>query len=130
MTMHSRTKNIWTLDKDLSIRAILIMLQQVVGPEGFLLLNEEQLNEKAVRIISNATRDELSAYVYVYVYVYVYSYAQREGRYGLDLEFPFLIETRADDQTIRLNDLTTEEVVEKIIQHLEIKPQQSSSPHP
>jgi hypothetical protein len=111
--MNSRTKNIWTLDKDLSIRAILIMLQQVVGPEGFMLLDEDKLNEKAVRIISSATRDELSAYVY--------SYAQREGRYGLDLEFPFLIETRADDQTIRLNDLTAEEVVEKIITHLEIK---------
>lgn len=78
-----------------------------------MLLDEALLNQKAVRIIAPATQRELSAYIY--------SYAQREGRFGLDLEFPYLIETRADDQTIRMNDLTPEEVVEKVIDHLEME---------
>ena len=111
--MNDSIKNIWRLEKAAEIKALLIMLQHEVGPEGFMLLDVDQLNEKAVRITSSATQSELSAYLY--------SYAQREGRYGLDLEFPYLIETRADDQTIRLNDLSDEEALEKIIAHLEIK---------
>lgn len=111
--MTASVKNLWTLDKHPSIRAILIMLQHEVGPEGFMLLDEEDLNEKAVRIITPYNQRELA--------VYIYSYAQREERYGLDLEFPYLIETRADDQTIRLNDLTALEVVEKTMEHLEMK---------
>ena len=112
--MSTATKNIWKLDKDSDIKAILIMLQHEVGPDSFMLLDEAQLNEKAVRIVSEATQRELSAYIY--------SYAQRAERYGLDLEFPYLIETRADDQTIRMNDLTADEVLEKVIDHLEIRP--------
>ena len=111
--MTETVKNIWSLDKDPSIKAILIMLQHEVGPNGFMLLNAHILNEKAVRIIFPPTQKELSAYIYCY--------AQREGCYGLDLEFPYLIETSADDQTIRLNDLSAEEVVEKVIDHLEIR---------
>ncbi|MGR9044261.1 MAG: hypothetical protein ACU83N_03130 [Gammaproteobacteria bacterium] len=113
--MSQSVKNIWSLDKDPSIKAILIMLQHEVGPNGFVLLDASLLDEKAVRIIFPPTQKELS--------VYIYSYAQREGRYGLDLEFPYLIETRADDQTVRLNDLTAEELLEKVIDHLEIRRQ-------
>ena len=110
--MTTKRKNLWGLDKDPSIKAILLLLQHEVGPDGFMLLDEDKLNEKAVRIISAENPTELSAYVY--------SYAQRDEHYGLDLEFPFLIETRADDQSIRLNDLTAEEVLEHIIDHLEL----------
>ncbi|WAK02252.1 hypothetical protein [Methylobacter sp. YRD-M1] len=111
--MKETVKNIWSLDKDPSIKAILIMLQHEVGPNGFMLLDENLLDAKAVRIIFPPTQRELAAYVY--------SYAQREAHYGLDLEFPYLIEARADDQTIRLNDLTAEEVLRKVVEHLEIR---------
>lgn len=77
-----------------------------------MLLDADTLNDKAVRIVSPKNSRELS--------VYLYSYAQRDERYGLDLEFPFLIETAADDQTIRLNDLTAEEALLNIVAHLEI----------
>lgn len=106
------SNNIWTLEKDISISSLLIMLQHEVGADGFMLLDETLLNEKAVRVIAPATQQELSAYIY--------SYAQPEGRYGLDLEFPFLIETRADDQSIRMNNLGPGEVIDKTISHLEI----------
>jgi hypothetical protein len=111
--MKQTVKNIWSLDKDPAIKTLLIMLQHEVGPNGFMLLDESLLNIKAVRIIYPPTQRKLSAYVY--------SYAQREAHYGLDLEFPYLIETRADDQTISLNDLTAEEVLKKVIEHLEIR---------
>lgn len=110
--MSTKTKNIWGLEKDPAIKAVLIMLQHKVGPNAFMLLDDELLSEKAVRIVAPNTQQELSAYLY--------NYAQREGRYGLDLEFPFLIRTNADDQTISLNDLTDVEALEKMIEHLEI----------
>ena len=116
--MNESVKNIWSLDKDSDIKAILILLQHEVGPNGFMLLAPELLNEKAVRIVFPPTQRELS--------VYLYSYAQREKHYGLDLEFPYLIESQNDDQTIRINDLTAEEVLVAIINHLEISPQKQT----
>ena len=110
--MNTNVKNLWNLEKDPAIKAVLILLQHEVGPNQFMLLDQEKLNEKAVRVISGKSANEPSAYIY--------NYAQRENRYGLDLEFPFLIETHADDQTIRLNDLSMEEVVEKVKEHLEL----------
>ena len=111
--MTTKLKNLWGLDKDPSIKTILLLLQHEVGPNGFMLLDEDKLNNKAVRIISAKNPNELSAYLY--------SYAQREERYGLDLEFPFLIETQTDDQSIRLDDLTAEEVLGHVIDHLELQ---------
>jgi len=113
--MNAKTNNIWGLKKDPAIKAIIILLQHEVGPGAFMLLDEDKLNDKAVRIVSPATQHELSAYIYCY--------AQCEERYGLDLEFPYLIETRADDQTLRLDDLSAEDVTEKVIDHLEIRHQ-------
>jgi len=107
------TNNLWGLDKDSSIKAILLLLQHEVNPGSFMLLDKEKLNIKAVRLISSKNPNEVSAYIY--------SYAQRKERYGLDLEFPFLIETSADDQSIRMDDLTAEGVVKKVIEHLELK---------
>jgi len=65
------------------------MLQHEVRPDCFILLDEAKLNKKAVRVISPKNKNEVSAYIY--------NYAQNKERYGLDLEFPYLIETRADD---------------------------------
>ena len=110
--MSTAIKNIWSLNKDSSIRAILLLLQHETPPDSFVLLDENLLSDKAIRIAAPVTRHELSAYIY--------SYAQRDGRYGLDLEFPHLIETASDDQTIRMNDLTAEAVVQNVIAHLEI----------
>lgn len=105
-------RNLWALHKDPAIKAILLLLQHQTGAESFLLLDEEQLNDKAIRIATHATRTELSAYIY--------SYAQNKERYGLDLEFPYLLATYNDDQTMRLNDLTAEEVLAHVIDHLEM----------
>ena len=116
--MNTTTKNIWSLNKDPAIKAILLMLQHEIGPNSFLLLDEQSLSDQAVRIVAPDNQKELSAYIY--------NYAQRAGRYGLDLEFPDLVETAVDDQTIRLNDLTAEEVIEKVAGHLEMQLNPSS----
>ncbi len=111
--MTATIKNIWTLNKDPSIKSLLILLQHEIGPENFSLLNESELNEKAVRIIYPPTQ--------VYLSAYIYSYAQAENHYGVDLEFPYLISAYADDQSIRLENLSAEQVLQKVIAHLKIK---------
>ena len=110
--MNTGNINIWRLDKDPVIKTMLLMLAQKTGPNGFFIIEPEKLDNRAVRIASGCSPEQLSAYIY--------TYAQREQHFGLDLEFPYLIETRADDQTIRLNDLSTDQALEKIIEHLEI----------
>lgn len=112
--MGTKTNNLWRLDKDTSIKTILLLLQHETGPNSFMLLDEDQLSDNAVRVVSADNPKELSAYIY--------SYAQRVGRYGLDLEFPHLIETRNDDQTIPLNNLSGEEIAKYLIEHLELQP--------
>ena len=108
----SQIQNFWSLEKDQGIKSFLILLQHEVGENKFIVDNSETLNVKAVRVIAPGTQNELSAYVY--------NYAQNEGLYGVDLEFPYLIATKADDQTIRLNNLTIEDTVQNVIQHLEL----------
>lgn len=110
--MDGSNKNFWALAKHPSIKAILLMLQHRVGAENILLLDEDTLDSQAVRIAAPGNDGEVA--------VYIYTYAQREGRYGLDLEFPYLIETRADDQSIRLDDLNAERVLQLTIEHLEL----------
>ena len=110
--MTTDTINIWRMDKDPLIKAVLLMLTDKAGPNSFIIIEPEKLDNRAVRIASGHSPEELS--------VYIYTYAQEEQRFGLDLEFPYLIETRADDQTIRLNDLDADQVYEKVVEHLEI----------
>lgn len=104
--------NFWALDKHPSIKALLLMLQHRVGPENILLLDEDKLDNQAVRIAAPGNNGEVA--------VYIYTYAQRAERYGLDLEFPQLIETGNDDQSIRLDDQGAEKVLRLTIAHLEL----------
>ncbi len=108
--MRKGHRNIWALAKHPSIKRILLRLEQKVGPGKVIILNEA-LDEKAIRITSYS--GEASAYIY--------SYAQTEGRYGLDLEHPALIETDLNDQTKHHNELTSDQVIRLVISHLEIR---------
>ena len=110
--VEEQSNNFWSLDKDQSIKSFLILLQHEVGKDKFILDNVKTLNVKAIRIMAPDTQKELSAYIY--------TYAQNKGLYGVDLEFPYLIASKADDQTIRLNNLTVEEAIRDVIQHLEL----------
>jgi len=110
--MNSGLKNIWRLDKDPLIKAVLLMLAEKAGSDSFIIIEPDKLDNRAVRIASGCNPELLSAYIY--------TYAQREQHLGLDLEFPYLIETRADDQTIRLNDLDANQVFARVSEHLEI----------
>lgn len=111
-TVLKTSQDLWRLQKDPALKSLLLRLQERVGSDAFLLLDEEGLSNQAVRITTKESCRVLAAYIF--------TYSQKPQHYGLDLEFPYLIETRADDQTIFLENLRQGEVIEHLIQHLEM----------
>lgn len=105
-------QNIWSLHKDLNLKALLLLLEQRVGQDHFTILDDVP-HAQAIRITPLQTCPEVA--------VYIYCYAQSEGHYGVDLEYPCLIEQAADDKTERLNELDINQALEMIIMHLELE---------
>lgn len=71
--------NVWSLDKDVKIKAFLIELINRYGENTFAYCEREN-NYQAVEIFRN-DQPELRAYIY--------TFAQRRERYAVDLKFPF-----------------------------------------
>lgn len=104
--------NIWSLDKDQNIKALLLLLQQQLGAKRVHIL-DEPLGNMAIRITPAQPNPDVS--------VYLYTYAQPAGHFGIDLEYPLLIKEAADDQTLRLNEITEDKALEIITMHLELE---------
>lgn len=71
--------NIWALDKDESIKLLLLLLREQLGPTSFVVLENEELHPRAIRL---AKRDDPS------VSAYLYTYGQPSGTCGIHLELP------------------------------------------
>ncbi len=103
--------NFWAIEKDVSIKLLLIVLGDNLGVENFRVADNRQLDTRAVRIYKKD--DEL-------VSAYVYSYGQGEGRYGIHLEYPF-----HDDADILSNDdiregMDLDDIVQLLRVHLDV----------
>lgn len=70
--------NIWALDKDISIKHLLLLVENGKPSLKYKLITDDTLDCKAVRLTSN---DES-------VSVYIYTYGQDHQRYGVHLEYP------------------------------------------
>ena len=57
--------NIWAIDKDISIKLLLILLDEKLNLEQFSIAQTDDLNSKAIRFSDPQTED-LSAYIYSY----------------------------------------------------------------
>ena len=75
--------NIWALNKDDSIKHLLLLLAQTFGQDAFTLIPASE-DEKAVRLIKTGDHD---------LSVYIYTYGQIEEHYGVHLEYPDIQET-------------------------------------
>lgn len=101
----NRMLNFWAIEKDVSIKLLLIVLGDNLGVENFRVAENRQLDARSVRIYKRD--DEL-------VSAYVYTYGQSEGRYGIHLEYPF-----NDDADILSNDDIREDVdLDNVVQLL------------
>lgn len=75
--------NIWSLDKQNTIRQLLIRLEDEFGKDSFHVLDPNDTHELSVRI---APLDKS-------VTIYIYCYGQNSGHYGVHLEFPKTVGT-------------------------------------
>lgn len=71
--------NAWALNKHESVKLLVLLLQERLGVESLALSPHQGLGSQAIRLAS-ADDPGLTAYLY--------SYGQREGRYGMHLEYP------------------------------------------
>lgn len=103
--------NIWALDKDISIKHLLLMLSEEYGQGTLDMLETDDDNYRAVRI-ANLKDSEAS--------LYVFTYGQDEGHYGVHIEYPDLVET-AYNNTLEIYDNLSFDMLEDLIQsHLGI----------
>jgi hypothetical protein len=87
--------NIWSLDKQNTIKQLLLRLEERFGKGSFYLVAPQDTNQQSVRI---SPLDESMT-------IYIYSYGQSSGHYGLHLEF-----TSADDATETINEEIYDEI--------------------
>ena len=71
--------NIWALNKDESIKLLLLLLRERVGADNLVLSDRQGLGSQALRLAKHD--DPL-------ISAYLYTYGQDEGRYGIHLEYP------------------------------------------
>lgn len=103
--------NIWALEKDLSIKHLLLLLVDTFG-KGQLDLPAPTEGHPCSILLSSQNDDN--------VYAYIYTYGQRPEHYGVHLEYPSQADSRRFDTTEILEDISYERLVEILSVHLGI----------
>lgn len=101
--------NFWGLKKDISIKHLLLLLQQDMGKDSFTLLSVSNLDDQSIRL--GCRHSPATAYVY--------TYGQRSERYGLDLEYPVNAENNISELEVNYEDLRYDWLLEILKQHLQ-----------
>ena len=105
--------NIWGLDKQGSIKRLLLLLQHQPGYHLFYLRDTDGLDHRAVRIGSPHTPAT----------AYLYTYGQDSERYGLHLEYPDNGEINAREMQAIYEDLCCDQVTGILGSHLQLDEQ-------
>jgi len=104
--------NIWTLDKDISIKHLLLLLTHQFGDNAFELESISE-NEKSIRV--NKRGDSTLS-------VYIFTYGQKENHYGVHLEYPDLIETNLSNTLDVYDNINYVSLCGLLQVHLDVNP--------
>ncbi len=102
--------NAWSLDKDRSIKCLLITLNQRLGEQAYAISERQQDDFRAIHL--HKADDEATV-------AYVFTYGQEEERYGLHLEYPTLPEQPVPLLPEIYENLDIERVIEALAIHFE-----------
>jgi hypothetical protein len=102
--------NPWALDKDRSIKRLLVQLGSELGCEHFELGPLEVAHRQAVMLCRPDEPD---------IRAYLYSYAQHPGTYGVHLEYPEFPDSPPPAPEIREN-LPPRRLVELLAIHFDL----------
>ena len=103
--------NIWSIEKDSSIKIFLLLLDHKIGTDNFCISENIHLDCRAVRLYKN--NDYLNS-------AYIYTYGQLEGLYGIHLEFPMYDETDISDIMDIYEGVSFDKVVELLSTHFDL----------
>jgi hypothetical protein len=96
--------NVWTINKDLPLKVLLLELVHRYG-ENTLALNSREQHFQAIDL-RTPDNDGLSTYIY--------TFGQSPGRYGIDLRYPIAAHNSVGEN----ENLTLDQVLEAIAIHL------------
>jgi len=102
--------NIWALNKDVTIKHLLLLLRKSFGDDVFDVILEHE-DDKALRLVKQGDAS---------LSVYVYTYGQDVNFYGVHLEYRDLIETSVTN-TLDIYDNVDYSILCRLVQgHLDI----------
>lgn len=71
--------NVWALNKDVNIKSLLLRLQSHLGPNEFVIEDNDELHPSSVFLRHSNQMDYRA---------FVYTFGQLPNRYGVHLEYP------------------------------------------
>ena len=105
--------NIWALEKHESIKLVLILLNEKIGPDNFVIVEDQGLDARAIRL-AKPNENDISAYLY--------TYGQNEERYGVHLELPDLAESDISNTAEIYENLNFSRLADMLCVHFDVVP--------
>lgn len=103
--------NIWALEKNLEIKALLVRLTNVIDTQAMMIIHSSPEEYNAIGL---AKPDEPD------IWAYVYTFGQAPDCYGIHLQFPKLPDNRVDGAIDARENVTFEALLDILITHLDI----------
>lgn len=95
--------NIWALDKDVTIKHLLLLLEDALSKFSYQIINSEHIDNKAIRLSSP---DDTTTTVYIY------TYGQVQDKYGVHLEYTDVLNQYLDNSVEVYDNMSFENLVE------------------
>jgi hypothetical protein len=111
--------NIWALEKDISIKCLLLLLTDTFGAETFDVIAPDEGHAQSIRLIRP---DEQN------MHAYIYTYGQKPECYGIHLEYPSSVDSLRFDTTEIIEELSYERLVAILAVHFNIASYKDSEP--
>jgi hypothetical protein len=104
-------QNIWSMDKDISIKHLLLMLVEYFGDDAFAIDSERQNHPQSICLFKPDCRE---------IQAYLYTYGQSEEHYGVHLEFPAIANNQRFDNTEIYEDTSLDNLIAILAVHFDI----------
>jgi hypothetical protein len=102
--------NVWALQKDNSIKHLLLMLENdLPGWTAWVVSEPDSVDDKAIRLCDSKATSTC---------VYIYTYGQKQERYGLHLEYPVATDVNYSDTVDMYEDISYSLLLTLLEQHL------------